>query len=196
MILGVTLVVTGTLGVVLRVVVRVMVVVVVAGVTLAVDTSRVVTLSRTVVGLGAAVEVVVCSDQDGSAMVVALVDNSTLPVTGCVVSVTGCTMTGLRVVVTTAGGALVEAVVRGVSTIPGTGGGGGVTSFLVVVAAISGDIVVLVVVVVVVAAAEVAEVTTGFDVTGRRGTSVVLVEVTTWMPVSEVTSGVVFTVGL
>lgn len=195
MILGVTLVVTGTLGVVLRVVVRVMVVVVVAGVTLAVDTSRVVTLSRTVVGLGAAVEVVVCSDQDGSAMVVALVDNSTLPVTGCVVSVTGCTMTGLRVVVTTAGGALVEAVVRGVSTIPGTGGGGGVTSFLVVVAAISGDVVVLVVVVVV-AAAEVAEVTTGFDVTGRRGTSVVLVEVTTWMPVSEVTSGVVFTVGL
>lgn len=60
-ILGVTLVVTGTLGVVLKVVVLVMVVVVVAGVALSVDTSRVVTLSRTVVGLGGAVEVVVCS---------------------------------------------------------------------------------------------------------------------------------------
>lgn len=61
MILGVTLVVTGTLGVVLRVVVCVVVVVVVEGVALAVDTSRVVTLSCTVVGLGVAVEVVVCN---------------------------------------------------------------------------------------------------------------------------------------
>lgn len=60
-ILGVTLVVTGTLGVVLRVVVRVVVVVVIAGEALSVDTSRVVTLSRAVVGLGGAVEVVVCS---------------------------------------------------------------------------------------------------------------------------------------
>lgn len=60
MILGVTLVVTGTLGVVLTVVVCVMVVGV-AGVALVVDTSRVVTLSRTVVGLGAAVEEAVCS---------------------------------------------------------------------------------------------------------------------------------------
>ncbi len=194
MILGVTLVVTGTLGVILRVVVRVMVVVVVAGVALAVDTSRDVTLSRTVDDLGTAVEVVVCSDQNGGGMVVALVDTSTLPVNGCVVSVIGCTMTGLSVVVTMAGGACVVTVVRGVSAIPGAGGGGGVTSFLVVVAAISGDAVVLVVVVV--AAADVAEVTTGFDVTGRRGTSVVLVEVTTWITVSEVTSGVVFTVGL
>lgn len=55
MILGVTLVVAGTLGVVLRVVV------VAAGVVLAVDTSRVVTLSETVVGLVAVVDVVVCS---------------------------------------------------------------------------------------------------------------------------------------
>lgn len=62
MILGVTLVVTGTLGVVLRVVVCVVVVVVVVeGVALAVDTSRVVTLSCAVVGLGVVVEVVVYS---------------------------------------------------------------------------------------------------------------------------------------
>lgn len=132
-------------------------------------------------------------------MVVALVDATTLPVTGCVVSVIGCTTTGLRVVVTTPGGALVEAVVRCVSGTPGAGGGEGVISFLVVVAAtsaveISGDVVVLAVVKV--ATADVAEVTTGFVVTGTRGTSVVLVEVSTWMPVSEVTSGVVFTVGL
>lgn len=156
-------------------------VVVVAGVALAVDTSRVVTLSHTVVGLGAAVEVVVCSgDQDGGDVVVAPVDTSTLPVTGCVVSVISSTMTGRRVVATTPGGALVETVVRVVSAIPGTGGGGGVTSFLVVVAPISAvDISVVVLAVVAVAAADVAEVTTGFDVRGRRGTSVVLVVVTT-----------------
>lgn len=155
-------------------------VVVVAGVALAVDTSRVVTLSQTVVGLGAAVEVVVCSgDQDGGGVVVAPVDTSTLPVTGCVVSVSS-TMTGRRVVATTPGGALVETVVRVVSAIPGTGGGGGVTSFLVVVAPISAvDISVVVLAVVAVAAADVAEVTTGLDVRGRRGTSVVLVVVTT-----------------
>lgn len=50
--------------------------------------------------------------------------------------------------------------------------------------------------VVVVAAADVAEVMTGCVVSGRRGISVVLVELTTWMTVSEVSSGVVFTVGL
>lgn len=105
-------------------------------------------------------------------MVVALVDTTTLPVTGCVVSVIGCTMTGLRVVVTTPGGALVETVVRCVSGIPGTGGDGGVTCFLVVVAEISaveisGDVVDVDVVVVSVATADVAEVTTDFDVTGR-----------------------------
>lgn len=105
-------------------------------------------------------------------MVVALVDTSTLPVTGRVVSVIGCTVTGLWVVVvTTPGGGLVEAEVRRVSGVPGAGGGG-VTSFLVVVATISaveisGEVVVCVVVVGV-AAAEVAEVTTGVvAVTGR-----------------------------
>lgn len=77
MILGVTLVVAGTLGVVLRVVV------VAAGVVLAVDTSRVVTLSETVVGLVAAVDVVVCSgDQEGGSVVVAPGDTSNLPVSG------------------------------------------------------------------------------------------------------------------
>lgn len=162
MILGVTLVVMGTLGVVL------MAVVVVVGVALAVDTSRVVTLSGTVVGLGAAVEVVVCSgDEDGGAVVVALVDASTLPVIGWVVSVIGCRMTGLRVVVTTPGGAFVETMVGGVSGIPGAGDGGGVTSFMVVVAAIStvdisGDVVLTGV-----ATADVKEVTIGFDVPGR-----------------------------
>lgn len=93
-ILGVTLVVTGSLGVVLRVVVRVMVVVVGAGVALAVDTRRVVTLSGKVVCLVVAAEVVVCSgDQDGGGVVVAVVvDTSTLPVTGCISSVIGCTV--------------------------------------------------------------------------------------------------------
>lgn len=166
-ILGVTLVVTGTLCVVLRVVVRVMVVVVVVGVALAVDTSRVVTFSGKVVGLGVAdVEV----NQDGGGVAVAPVDTSTLPVTGRVVSVISCVMTGLSVVVTTSGGARVGAVVRGVSG--AIGAGEGVTSFLVVVAAISaveilGDVVVCVVVTV--EAAEVAEVRSGFVVvfTGR-----------------------------
>lgn len=195
MILGVTLVATGALGVVLRVVVRVMLVAVVVVVALAVDTSRVVALSRTVVGLGAAVEVVVCSgDQDGGGVAVAVVDTSTLPVSGCVVSVSGSPITGLRVVVTTPGGALVEVVVRVVSVIPGTGGG--VTSFLVVVATIPAvDISVVVSATVAVAAADVAEVTTGFEVTGRRGTLVVLEVVTAWTTASEVTSGVVFVVG-
>lgn len=70
-------------------------------------------------------------------------------------------------VATTPGGALVETVVRVVSAIPDTGGGGGVTSFLDVVATTSAvDISVV---------AVAAEVTTGCDTTGRRGTSVVLV---------------------
>lgn len=104
-------------------------------------------------------------------MVVAFVDTCTLPVTGCVVSVIGWMMTGLTVVVTMEGGALVGAVVRGVSGLPRTGEGGGVTSFLVVVAGISaveilGGVVVRVVVVDV-AAGDVAEVTLGSDVTGR-----------------------------
>lgn len=160
-----------TRGVVLKVVVRAMVVVVVAGVALAVDTNRVVTFSWKVVGLGTAVEVVlVCrGDQDGGGVVVDLVDTSTLPVTGCVVSVIGCTITGLSVVVTIPGGALVEMVVRSVSGLPGAGECEGVASFLVVVAAISeveisGDVVVLVVGAR--AAANVAEVSTCFDVTG------------------------------
>lgn len=121
--LGVTLVVTGTLGVVLRVAVPVMVVAGAVGVALAVDTSRVVTFSGNVVGLGVVkVEV----DQDGGGVVVAPVDTSTLPVTGRVASVIGCTTTGLSVV-TTSGGALVEPMVKGVSGAPGAGGE--VTSF-------------------------------------------------------------------
>lgn len=100
----------------------------------------------------------------------------------------------MSVEVTTPGGALVEMVVRRVS-----GGGGGVASFLVVVAAISaveisGGVVVLPVVAV--TAADVTEVTSGVDVTGSRGTSVVLAEVTSRTTVVDGTSGGVFTVGL
>lgn len=198
----VVLIVTGTLEVVLRVVVRVMVVVVVEGVALVVDASRVVTLSAKVVGLGTA-EVAVCAgDQRGGGVVVALVVASARPVAGRVVSVAGCVMTGLLVVVTTPG-ALVDAVVSDVSGAPGAGdcgGGGGVTGFLVGVAAgpvveISREGVVRVVEAV--AAADVAEVMTGFlVVSGGRGTSVVLVGVATGLTVSDVTSGVVFTAGL
>lgn len=87
MILGVSVFVKGTLGVVLKVVVCVMLVAVIVGVAFEIDSSRAVTLSRKVVGLGAAVEVVVCSgDQDGGGAVVAVVDTSTLPVSGCAVS--------------------------------------------------------------------------------------------------------------
>lgn len=91
-------------------------------------------------------------------------------------------------VATTPGGALVETVVRVVSAIPDTGGGGGVTSFLDVVATTSA-------VDVPVVAGE-AEVKTGRDTTGRRGTSVVLGVVTTRVTDSEVTSGDVFAVGV
>ncbi len=83
---------------------------------------------------------------------------------------------------------------RGVSAVPGAGEG--VTIFVVVVAVIFAleiSVGVVVLAVVAVAAAVVSEVTTSFDVTGRGGTSVVLVEVSKWM---TVTSGVVFTVGL
>lgn len=56
-------------------------VVVVPGVALVVDTRRVVSLSGRAVGLGAAVEVVVCrGDQDGGGVVVMVVKTSTLPV--------------------------------------------------------------------------------------------------------------------
>lgn len=159
-ILGVTLVVTGALEVVLSVVVLVVLVVAV-GVALAVDTTRVVTLSGKVVGLGAAVEVVGRGgDQEGGAGVVALVDTSTLLVTGGVVRVTGCRVTGRSIVVVTSGGVLVGAVVRGVS-------GAAVTGLLVVTSEvkISGRAIVLVVAVVV--AAEVAVVVpTGCVATG------------------------------
>lgn len=92
--------------------------------------------------------------------------------------------------VTTPGGVLVETVVRVVSATSGTGGG--VTSFLVVVAAISA----VDVSVVVLAGSDVAEVKANFEVTGRRGASVILVEVTTGTTVSEVTSVVVVVVGV
>lgn len=73
-------------------------------------------------------------------------------------------------VVSTSSGAFVETVVRCVSGIPGTGEGGSVTSVLVVVTAISAVEIlaeVVVLAVVVVAAADVEEVTTGCDVSGR-----------------------------
>lgn len=82
----------------------------------------------------ASVETVVClGDHDGDGVVVALVKVSTRPDTGCVVSVTGSTTTGLMVV--GAGGGLWETVVTVVSATLNTGGG--VTNFLVVVAGTS-----------------------------------------------------------
>lgn len=89
-------------------------------------------------------------DRDGDGVVVAVVEASTRPVTGCAVSVTGSTTTAQRVV--EAGGVLVETVVAG----------GGVTNFLLVVAGIS-----------VVVAAVSPDVITVVDVTGRRDASVV-----------------------
>lgn len=176
--LGVTLVVAGILGVVLRLVVvllMVVAVVVVAGVALVVDTRRVVTLSGRAVGLGAAVEVVVRrGDQDGGGVVVTVVETSTLPVTGSAVSVVTPMVRGLRVVVATSDGVVVETVVRVVLAIPGTGGG--VTSFLVVVGSNSAvDVPVGVLAVVAVTEDDVKEVAVGFNVTGRIGTVVVLV---------------------
>jgi len=200
-VVGVTPVVTATLGVDPMSVVGATVVVILAGVDLSADAKRVVTTSWTVVGLGTAEEVVVeCGgDPDGGGGVVAVVVTSALPVAGCVVSVTGCTAMGLSVVVTTPGGALVELVVRSVSGTPGAGGGEGVArSILLVVVAISAveisGSVVVVVVVVTAAGAEVTEVTNAVDVTGRRGASVAFVEVTSRTTVLEVTSGSVFPV--
>lgn len=167
-ILGVTLVVTGTLCVVLMVVVRVMVVVG-ADVALVVDTNRVVTLSRTVVRLAVAVEEVVCSgDQDGGGGVVDRVDTSTLPVSGCVVSVIGRAVTGLTVVVIMPGGALVG-IVGGVPGAPGAVGDSGVTIVFVEVVSINSAVEIrdVVLAVVAVTAADVAEVMTGLVVTVR-----------------------------
>lgn len=105
--IGVTLVVAGSVAVVTRVVGRAAVVLVVAvvvvagvavaGVVAAVDGNRVVTLSGGVVGLGSAEEVVVGSsvDEYGGGVVVAVTDTSAPPVTWCVVTVTGSTVTGL-----------------------------------------------------------------------------------------------------
>lgn len=107
-------------------------------------------------------------------------------------------MTGLPMVVVTAGSTVVGTVVVRVSGVPSTGCGSA-TSFLVVVASCSEVEISSIVVWVVVAVAavdDVAEVRIGFDVTGRRGTSVVLVEETTSMAASEETSVVVSTVGL
>lgn len=87
--LGVTFVVTRNLGVVRKVVVCTVVVYVVVGVSPDV-TSRVMSLSKTVVAFGAASEVVVCTrGKEGDDMVVSLVDTCTLSVNGCFVSVTG-----------------------------------------------------------------------------------------------------------
>lgn len=132
---------------------------------------------------GASGETVVWGgDGEGDAGVVGSVKVSTLPDTGCVVSVTGSTATGLKVV--EAEGGLGDTVVAVVSATLNTGGG--VTNFLVVVAGISavetsaGDVLVV---------AAVTPVVTGADVTGRRGA-----------PVVEVTlddnSGVVTAVGV
>lgn len=134
---------------------------------------------------GASVETVVCGgDREGDAGVVGSVKVSTLPDTGCVVSVTGSTTTGLKVV--EAEGGLGDTVVAVVSATLNTGGG--VTNFLVVVAGISaaetsaGDVLVV---------AAVTPVVTGADVTGRRGASVVEV---TWT--LDDNSGVVTAVGV
>lgn len=193
--LGVTLVVAGILGVVLGLVVVLLIVVavvVVAGVALVVDTRRVVTLSGKAVGLGATLEAVVCrGDQDGGGVVVMVVETSTLPVTGSAVSVITPTVRGLRVVVATSGGVVVETVVRVVSVIPGTGGG--VTSFLVVVGSISAVIVpVVALAVVAVTEDDVKNVAVGLNVTGRIGTVVVLVVGTSYRRVPGVTLGEVF----
>lgn len=85
--MGVTRAVVGTLAVVL------VAAVVLGDIVLTVDTSRVVTFSRIVVEV-----VVCCGDHDGGGVVVAFVDTSTLPVTGCAVLVTGSMTTGLIVV--------------------------------------------------------------------------------------------------
>lgn len=130
---------------------------------------------------GASVDRDVCGgDHDGSGLAVASVRASTLPVAGCVVSVTGSTTTGLRVVA--AGGAPVEAVVAVVSATLNTGGG--VTNFLVVVAGTSADE--RSAVDVVVAAAEVTGVTAGVEVTAAAA----VVEVTLPL-VSDGNAGVV-----
>lgn len=131
-----------------------------------------------------------CSrDHDGDAGVVAGVDTSALPVTGCVVSMTGCAVTGLTVETT-----LVGTVVRGVSGAPGPGGGSGLAIDLVV-NSICCSVEICEVVVLAVTADGVGEVT-GLIVTVSGGTSVVLVEMTSGRTGSVVSCGVVLTVGL
>lgn len=126
---------------------------------------------------GDSVERDVCGgDHDGSGPVVASVRASTLPVTGCVVSATGSTTTGLRVV--EAGGAPVAVVSATLHT------GGGVASFLVVVAGTSADE--RSAAEVVVAAAEVAGVIAGVEVTAAAAVVVV-----TLLLVSDGNAGVV-----
>lgn len=139
------------------------------------DTCWVVVPSTWAVVTRALVETVVClGDHDGDAVVVVLVKVSTLSDTGCVVSVTVSTTTGLNVV--EAGGGLEETVVTVVSATLNTGGG--VTSFLVVVAGISAvETAAGALVVVTVVTTDVTEVVTGVDVMARRGASVVEV---TW----------------
>lgn len=139
------------------------------------DTCWVVVPSMWTVVTTALVETVVClGDHDGDGVVVVLVKVSTLSDTGCVVSVTGSTTTGLNIV--EAGGGLAETVVTVVSATLNTGGG--VTSFLVVVAGISAvETAVGALVVVTVVTTDVTEVVTGVDVMARRGASVVEV---TW----------------
>lgn len=145
--------------------------VVVGNVALVDDTCWVVVPSTWAVVTGALVETVVClGDHDGDGVVVVLVKVSTLSDTGCVVSVTGSTTTGLNVV--EAGGGLAETVVTVVSATLNTGGG--VTSFLVVVAGISAvETAAGALVVVTVVTTDV----TGVDVMAGRGASVVEV---TW----------------
>lgn len=168
---GVTFVVVGTLGVVLREAVLWMVVAVGAGVAAVVETSRVETLSW-LVGVGAAVEVVVCGGNRGRDVAVVLMETSTLPVTGCIVLVVASRMMGLRVVVATSGGVDAETVVRVVWVVPSTDGC--VTSFRVVVGSIS----TLNLSVVVLAVVVVTEMAAGLIVTEGRGIVVVEVVVT------------------
>lgn len=87
--LGVAFVVTRTLGVVRMVVACTVVVDVVVGVGPDV-TSRVMSLSKTVVAFGTVPDVIVCTrGKEGDDMVVSLVDTCTLSVNGCFVSVIG-----------------------------------------------------------------------------------------------------------
>lgn len=169
--LEVSFVETVILGVVLTVAVLLTVVAVGTAVAPVVGNSRVVALSR-LVGFGAVVGRVArggVGDRDVVVVVksAGCTETSSLPLTGCIVSVVASRMMGLRVVVATSSGVAAETVARVVSLVPPTGGC--VTSLRVVVGSISARDESFVVSAVVVATGVAA----GFNVTGRRGIAVV-----------------------